>query len=150
YPPQPKRVAPDLFFEQQIHRANGDAVLLPPGPIAMTYGRGPEYKQLHRTITIPQTGAATIDVQLVRWINAMDYGFYCGDHHIHAAGCAHYTSPTEGILDKDMFLRVKGEGLNVGCLLTWGPCFDFQRQFFQPTVNRLSEPFTVMKYDIEI
>ena len=39
----------------------------------------------------------------------MDYGFYCGDHHIHAAGCAHYTSPTEGVTAQDMLLRVKGE-----------------------------------------
>ena len=63
----------------------------------------------------------------------MDYGFYSGDHHIHAAGCAHYTNPTEGVFAEDMFLHVKGEGLNVGCNLTWGPCYDFQRQFFEPT-----------------
>jgi hypothetical protein len=80
----------------------------------------------------------------------MDYGFYCGDHHIHAAGCAHYTNPTEGVFAQDMFLHVKGEGLNVGCNLTWGPCYEFQRQFFEPTINKLSEPFTVIKYDLEI
>ena len=57
------------------------------------------------TITgLPQTVPATLDVQRVRWVNAMDYGFYCGDHHIHVAGCAHYTSPTEGILDKTHFV----------------------------------------------
>ena len=49
-----------------------------------------------------------------------------------------------------MFLHVKGEGLNVGCNLTWGPCYDFQRQFFEPHAHKLSEPFTVMKYDIEV
>ena len=49
-----------------------------------------------------------------------------------------------------MFLHVKGEGLNVGCNLTWGPCYDFQRQFFEPTVNKVSEPLTVLKYDIEV
>jgi hypothetical protein len=49
-----------------------------------------------------------------------------------------------------MFLHVKGEALNVGCNLTWGPCYDFQRQFFEPTINKLSEPFTVLKYDIEV
>src|SRR5207245_1122128 len=53
YPPQPKRVAPDLFFEQHVYRADGDTVLLPPGEITMTYGRGPEYEQLRRTVTIP-------------------------------------------------------------------------------------------------
>ena len=49
-----------------------------------------------------------------------------------------------------MFLHVKGEGLNVGCCLTWGPCYDFQRQFFEPTPHKLSEPFTVLKYDVEV
>ena len=33
YPPQPKRVAPDLFFQKQIYRADGGVVLLPPGRI---------------------------------------------------------------------------------------------------------------------
>jgi hypothetical protein len=49
-----------------------------------------------------------------------------------------------------MFLHCKGEALNVGCNLTWGPCYDFQRQFFEPTANKISEPFTVLKYDIEV
>ena len=49
-----------------------------------------------------------------------------------------------------MFLHVKGEGLNVGCCLTWGPCYDFQRQFFEPQPHKLSEPFTVLKYDVEV
>jgi hypothetical protein len=150
YPPKAKRLAPDFFFQDQIYRHDGGTVLLPPGEFTMTYGRGPEYRQLQRTITIPRTGDATISVRLERWINANDYGFYSGDHHIHAAGCAHYTNPTEGVFAQDMFLHVKGEGLNVGCNLTWGPCYDFQRQFFEPTVNKLSEPFTVIKYDLEI
>jgi hypothetical protein len=89
-------------------------------------------------------------VKLERWVNPLEFGFYSGDHHIHAAGCAHYTAPTEGVMGEDMFLHVKGEGLNVGCNLTWGPCFEFQRQFFEPTANKLSEPFTVLKYDIEV
>src|SRR5204863_1432567 len=45
---------------------------------------------------------------------------------------------------------VKGEALHVGCNLTWGPCFEFQRQFFKPTAHKVSEPFTVLKYDIEV
>jgi hypothetical protein len=49
-----------------------------------------------------------------------------------------------------MFRQVKGEGLNVGCLLTWGPCYDYQKQFFLPTVDKLSEPFTLIKYDVEV
>jgi hypothetical protein len=150
YPPQAKRLAPDFFFQQQIYRHDGGTVLLPPGELTMIYGRGPEYKQLERQVTIRPKGEPKIAVKLERWINSMDYGFYSGDHHIHAAGCAHYTNPTEGVFASDMFLHVKGEGLNVGCNLTWGPCFEFQRQFFQPQAHKLSEPFTVLKYDLEI
>jgi hypothetical protein len=80
----------------------------------------------------------------------MEFGFYSGDHHIHGAGCAHYTSPTEGVTPEDMFLQVSGEGLNVGCVLTWGPCYDYQRRFFTPAVHQLSRPLSVMKYDLEI
>src|SRR5262245_24973495 len=150
YPPRGKRLAPDFFFQDQVYRPDGGNVLLPPGEFQMTYGRGPEYRQLTKKVTVPEKGPAEISVKLERWVNAMDYGFYCGDHHIHAAGCQHYTNPTEGVFAQDMFLHVKGEGLNVGCDLTWGPCYEFQRQFFEPSVHKLSEPFTVLKYDIEV
>jgi hypothetical protein len=150
YPPRAKRLAPDFFFQDQIYRPDGGIVVLPPGWFEMEYGRGPEYRLLKKTIEVPAKGPAGIAVKLQRWINPMDWGFYSGDHHIHAAGCAHYTSPTEGVFPKDMFLHVKGEGLNVGCNLTWGPCFEFQRQFFAPGPHPLSEPFTVLKYDVEV
>jgi hypothetical protein len=150
YPPQAKRLAPDFFFQQQIYRQDGGTVLLPPGELTMTYGRGPEYRLLQRRVSIPAKGEATIEVRLKRWVNPMDHGFYSGDHHIHAAGCAHYESPTEGVYPRDMFLHVKGEGLNVGCNLTWGPCYRFQRQFFEPRPHKISEPLTLLKYDVEV
>jgi hypothetical protein len=150
HPPQPKRIAPDLFFQRQVYRADGGVVLLPPGRISMTYGRGPEYRFKSQELIIPEQGGATLDVSLERWVDPSVHGFFCGDHHIHAAGCAHYTDPTQGVEPKDMFLQVKGEGLNVGCVLTWGPCYDYQRRFFGPRPDGLSEPFTVIKYDVEV
>ena len=150
YPPQVKRLVPDLFFQKQIYRHDGDTVLLPPGQFTMFYGRGPEYRWLKKPVTIPSKGTARIEVQLERWIHPKAYGYYSGDHHIHAAGCAHYTSPTEGVPPKDMFRQVMGEGLNVGSILTWGPGFNHQQQYFSPEVDRLSEPFCLMKYDIEV
>ncbi|HEY1859577.1 MAG TPA: CehA/McbA family metallohydrolase, partial [Gemmataceae bacterium] len=150
YPPQAKRLAPDFFFQQQIYREDGGTVLLPPGDFTVQYGRGPEYQLKEKKVTIPEKGDAKVEVKLDRWISPRDYGFYSGDHHIHAAGCAHYTNPTEGVFAKDMFLHVKGEGLNVGCNLTWGPCYEFQRQFFEEKPNKISEPLTVIKYDIEV
>ena len=144
YPPQVKRLAPDLFFQKQIYRHNGDTVLLPLGQFTMFCGRGPEYRWLKRTVTISSQGEAKIEVQLERWVHPMAYGYYSGYHHIHAAGCAHYTSPAEGVPPEDMFRQVKGEWLNVGSILTWGPGFNHHQQFFSPEVNRISEPFCLL------
>jgi hypothetical protein len=150
HPAQSKRLAPDLFFQRQVYRADGGLVLLPPGRLRVTYGRGPEYRVQTAELTVPERGEATLDVRLDRWIDPNAFGYFGGDHHIHAAGCAHYTDPTQGVRPEDMFLQVKGEGLNVGCILTWGPCYDFQRRFFDPRPDGLSEPLTVIKYDVEV
>jgi EF hand len=150
YPPQVKRLAPDLFFQKQIYRHDGETVLLPPGQFTMYYGRGPEYRWLKRAVTIPATGEARIEVQLERWVHPKAYGYYSGDHHIHAAGCAHYSSPAEGVPPKDMFRQVMGEGLNVGSILTWGPGFSHQQQFFSPEADPISAPLCLLKYDIEV
>lgn len=151
YPPQAKRLAPDFFFQKQIYRPDGGTVLLPPGKFAVEYGRGPEYKLKRTEFTVRADGKPPpLEVKLERWVNPMDYGFFNGDHHIHAAGCAHYTNPTEGVRPEDMYLHVQGEGLNVGCCLTWGPCYDYQRKFFAPKPWQRSEPFTILKYDVEV
>jgi hypothetical protein len=125
-------------------------VLLPPGKFELTYNRGPEYKTIHRSVAVAAEGVSELDVRLQRWVNPMDFGFYCGDHHIHGAGCSHYDNPTEGVQPEHMFAQVKGEGLNVGCVLTWGPCFEYQRRFFSPIADDVSEPLTKLKYDLEI
>jgi len=150
FPPQAKRLAPDFYFQPQIYRGDGQAVLLPPGELTVEFTRGPEYRRLRREVEIPKAGKAELSFQLERWIDPAAFGFYSGDHHIHGAGCGHYTSPTEGVTPADMFKQVEGEGLNIGCVLTWGPCFTYQRKFFTPGVNFLSKPLTLMKYDLEI
>ena len=150
YPPQVKRLAPDFFFQPHIYRADGQVVLLPPGKFTMESSRGPEYRVQTRGVKVPAKGPARIAVQLERWVDPTRFGFYSGDHHIHGAGCSHYDSPTQGVRPSDMFAQVKGEGLNVGCVLTWGPCFDFQRDYFSPLADDVSEPMTLLKYDLEI
>ncbi len=150
FPAQAKRVAPDFFFQRQIYRADGGIISLPPGQFDLDYGRGPEYRLIRKKVEVPSAKDMTLSVRLERWIDPAKFGWYSGDHHIHGAGCAHYTSPTEGVFPEDMFLHVKGEGLNVGCCLTWGPCYEFQRNFFEPAPHKLSEPFTLLKYDVEV
>lgn len=150
FPPQARRLAPDFFFQKHLYRPSGGTVLLPPGEFTMESSRGPEYRTVKTQVTIPAAKETTLPVKLERWIHAADFGYYSGDHHIHAAGCAHYTTPSEGMRPEHMFQQVKGEGLNVGCVLAWGYCFDYQRQFFGPKVDLFSEPLTQMKYDMEV
>jgi hypothetical protein len=66
YPQQARRLAPDLFFQEQIYRNDGDIVLLPPGEFTMYCSRGPEYRLLKKTITVSTRGDQSISVQLER------------------------------------------------------------------------------------
>lgn len=150
YPPQPRRLAPDLFFQQQIYRENNEIVQLPPGIFDVEYSQGPETRIQNQRLVVHQDRDNEWALQLKRWVYPSRDGWYSGDHHIHGAGCAHYTSPTEGVTPQDMFRQVAGEGLNVGCVLTWGPCFEFQRHFFRPSIDNVSRPKTILKYDLEI
>jgi hypothetical protein len=158
YPSQLKRLAPDFFFQKQIYRSDNSIIQLPPGVFAIQYSRGPEYvvheQEFEVVAPFESDGGRTevqeLTLELERWVDPAAHGFYSGDHHIHGAGCAHYQSPTEGVRPEDMFLQVKGEGLNVGCVLTWGPCYDFQRRYFSPQADRVSQPTTIIKYDLEI
>ncbi len=150
FPPQARRLAPDFFFQKHIYRADGSTVLLPPGEFTMEASRGPEYRTVKSKVVIPAAKETQLAVKLERWMNAADHGYYSGDHHIHAAGCAHYTSPSIGMEPEHMFAQVKGEGLNVGCVLTWGYGFEHQRPFFGGAAHPLSQPHTLLRYDMEV
>ena len=89
-------------------------------------------------------------IRLQRWIKLADHGWYSGDHHIHAAGCAHYESPTAGVTPQDMLRHIQGEDLDVGCVLSWGPCWYLQKQFFDGHVSKLSTAHNLMRYDVEV
>ncbi|RIK85087.1 MAG: hypothetical protein DCC67_04350 [Planctomycetota bacterium] len=153
YPARSRRLAPDFFFHDQVYRADGESIRLPPGRYDVTFTRGPEYRVLRREVTVPETAAAEPHAErfeLQRWINMSEHGWYSGDHHVHAAGCAHYASPTRGVEPQDMIRHIRGEDLNVGCVLTWGPCWYHQKKFFDGRVHELSTARHIMRYDVEV
>ena len=150
YPARSRRLAPDFFFHDQIYRKDGETVLLPAGKYTVTYTRGPEYRLLKREIVVPDAPQHAESFRVERWINLADAGWFSGDHHVHAAGCAHYSSPTQGVEPEDMMRHILGEDLNVGCVLTWGPCWYHQKQFFDGKVHALSTPQNLMRYDVEV
>lgn len=150
YPSQSRRLEPDFFFHSQIYRHSGEFVVLPPGEYEFTYTRGPEYRILKRMVTVPKSETHRESFKLERWIKLADLGWYSGDHHVHAAGCAHYEAPTQGVTPEAMMRHILGEDLNVGCVLSWGPCWYFQKQFFEGDISRLSLKDYLMRYDVEV
>jgi hypothetical protein len=129
YPPQAMRLAPDMFFHDHIYRADGETVRLPDGEYMVESRRGPEYLKCEQTIRIGGD-ADLIDARLKRWIDPSHWDWYSGDVHIHAAGCSHYQNPTEGVSPETMIRHVRGEGLVIGEVLTWGPSWYYQKAFF--------------------
>ena len=150
YPSPGRRLAPDFFFHPQIYRSNGETVTLPPGRYDVEVARGPEYLVTRRTIEVPRGRVHREIFPLRRWINLAKMGWYSGDHHVHAAGCGHYESPTEGVKPEDMMRHIVGEDLDVGCVLSWGPCWYAQKQFFEGKIDSLSTPDYLMRYDVEV
>ena len=91
-----------------------------------------------------------VQFNLQRWIHPAKRRWFSGDHHVHAAGCSHYENPTEGVSPADMMRHILGEDLNVGCVLTWGPCWYSQKANFEGKVSELSTPDYLMRYDVEV
>ena len=45
---------------------------------------------------------------------------------------------------------MQGEKLNVSCVLTWGPCYYYQKRFFTGKDDPQSKPNELMHYDLEV
>ena len=148
YPSQAKRLAPDFAFHPQIYRAEGEVIRLPAGRFSVEFQRGPESLAERRETAV--AGPAEWTFQVRRWIDPARLGWISGDHHIHAAGCAHYANPTEGVHAPDMMRHILGEDLKVGANLTWGPCFDYQKRFFTGREDAVSSFPYLLRYDVEV
>jgi hypothetical protein len=135
YPTQSKRALPDLWFQPQIYRRDGESLSLPQGSYSIEYNRGPEYLPKSVALDVQATAPSALTLPLERWVQPSRFGYYSGDSHIHAAGCAHYESPSEGVTPEVMFRQVEGEALDMGAVLTWAPAFLYQSQFFSGHVR---------------
>ncbi|MGH9406547.1 MAG: CehA/McbA family metallohydrolase [Terriglobia bacterium] len=150
YPNPAKRLAPDFYFQPQVYRYDGEHITLPAGSYTATFTGGPEYVTETRQFSVTAAGPREVTFHLQRWIDPARYGWYSGDHHIHAAGCSHYESPSQGVGPADMDRQVEGEHLNVGCVLTWGPCYYYQKRYFTGHDSRLSKKDQLLHYDLEV
>jgi len=150
YPNPSKRLAPDFFFQPQVYRHNGESVALAKGNYAVTCTLGPEYLPQTKLVDMAERDGNRVEFQMQRWIDPSKFRWYSGDHHVHAAGCSHYQDPTQGVRPEDMARQVQGERLNVSCVLTWGPCYYYQKKFFTGKDDSHSKPDELMHYDLEV
>ena len=124
---------------------------LPPGTYTVEYTRGPEYLSPEEDDHRPAPRRATASrSRSSGGSHLAKQNWFSGDHHVHAAGCGHYESPTEGVRPEDMMRHILGEDLDVGCVLSWGPCWYAQKQFFDGKLHPLSTPEYLMRYDVEV
>lgn len=149
YPSQAKRLAPDFPFHPQVYRGDGETLKLPAGDYTVEFTRGPESVPQVQNLKVDKE-TKEVEFKVKRWIDPSLAGWWSGDHHIHAAGCAHYVKPTEGVLASDMIRHCMGEDLKIGANLTWGPCFDYQKQFFCGELDKVSQYPYLLRYDIEV
>jgi len=150
YPNMSKRLAPDFPFQPQVYRADGEEVRLPDGYYTIAYDGGPEFYTRTKELPITENAPKELSFQLQRWIDPSKWGWWSGDHHVHASGCSHYKNPTEGVLPEDMIRQILGENLNIGAVLTWGPSWYYQKQFFSSQDHELSKKERLMHYDVEV
>ncbi|MAG56149.1 MAG: hypothetical protein CMJ83_07655 [Planctomycetes bacterium] len=142
YPSPSRRLAPDFFFHPQVYRTTGETLHLPPGEYDVRCGRGPEYRSAHVRLVVPEgVRSYRAAFKLERWVDPAGLRWFSGNHHVHAGGCAHYESPTAGVSPRDMFRHQLGEDLKVACVLSWGPCWYFQKQFFEGRDHQLSTTY---------
>ena len=149
YPGKAKRLGSDFFFHPQVYRRDGERLWLPAGRYTFEVRRGPESLVERRTVDIGSR-SRTLSFRLRRWTDPAAQGWFSGDHHIHAAGCVHYENPTQGVRPEDVWRHVQGEDLKVASVLTWGPCYYYQKQFFTGRPHGLSNGESVMRYDVEV
>ena len=140
---------PTFTFSRRSIGTTARPSACPTGSFTVTATRGPEYISADEARSRSAAPSELI-FQLLRWIDPSQYGWYSGDHHIHSAGCSHYENPTEGVRPEDMWPQIDGEALNLASVLTWGPSYYFQKQFFSGADHPLSTPSRLMHYDLEV
>jgi hypothetical protein len=150
HPAPSKRLAPDFPFQPQVYRGDGETLRLPDGRYDVVASGGPEYLPTMTTLEVGESRPSELHVRLARWIDPASRGWYSADHHVHAAGCSHYENPTIGVDPADMGRQVRGEGLNIGAVLTWGPGYYHQKQFFSGRDDPASTPGRLLHYDLEV
>jgi len=129
YPAPAHRLEPDLGYQPQIYRADGETLRLPAGRYRLTAARGPEYLESYKDLVVSSGTPSSLTIDLKRWIEPAHFGWYSGDPHIHPEGQSYGMISKYGLTPESIFRQVCGEGLSVGSILIWTGGYYYEKQF---------------------
>ncbi len=139
YPAPAHRLEPDLVYQPQIYRADGETIRLPAGTYKVITLRGPEYLESHQEFEV-RAGIvpASLTTRLERWIDPTRHGWYPGDPHLHPEGQDYGVISKYGLTPETMLRQVCGEALSIGSILIWTGGYYYEKQFltghiYEPT-----------------
>jgi hypothetical protein len=140
YPAPAHRLEPDLGYQPQIYRADGETLRLAAGRYRVRVSRGPEYLEFHEDLSVSPDSVSSLSIRLERWIDSTKFGWYPGDPHIHPEGQVYGIISKYGLTPETLFRQVCGEGLSVGSVLIWAGGYYYEKQFltghvYQPSYS---------------
>lgn len=120
---------------------------LPAGRYLMKVARGPEYPVIRKEFLVTANQSTSVAVELRRWTNQRERGWYSGESHIHANyGYGQwYNSP------RTMLAQGAGEDLIVCNFMVANSEADgvFDREYFRGELDPLSTSDTVLYWNEE-
>jgi len=102
----------------QFYSVGRSSLRLPPGPATIKVYKGPEYEVSVATIEIKSGATTEQEIELTRWINMPQQGWYSGDDHLHIA------RPTAD-LNPSISKMMQAEDVHVANLLQMGKVENF-------------------------
>lgn len=108
-----KNVSNPYTRTTQFYSVGNSEITLPPGAYQLTVFKGIEYQAQRRKILIQAGETTQLTVQMSRWINMPERGWYSADGHLHIP------RPIKG-LNSYISKQMQAEDVHVANLLQWG------------------------------
>ena len=112
----------------------------PAGYYTVEFKGGPEYSSHTKRVAVNDRGPSESLVAMRPLDRSLQVRLVFRRPSRPRRGLCALQNPAEGVEPKDMMRQIAGERLNVGCVLTWGPCYYYQKQFFSGKDDPLRTP----------
>ncbi|MEX2264159.1 MAG: CehA/McbA family metallohydrolase [Bryobacteraceae bacterium] len=123
-----------------------DEFVAPAGTLRLTALKGVEYRILDRTVDVGAGETTTVTIQMERWTNWYQRGWYTGENHFHANyGGSYYQRP------KQSLEWLEAEDLNTANMIVANAegAFIHDKEFFRGAPDPISKPRYILYWNQE-